>query len=496
MSDEERALEAERLAALNGAGATSSQPPASAPQPDDPDTRTNGQEPASLSQKSVRPVPDEETRTPPELALLPDILGAFVAACHSAGLAGEETLVKLACLALTSRVFPWGKPTERPVSFVPRGATSTGKSFALGTVLRFFPESAYIDLGSMSRKYIFFTEEEFSHRFIYVPEWASIKDDEDIVATVRVLLSEGRVVHGTVDSDGRRKARRIEKDGPTGLLMTTTAATIDAEMETRVLSAITDDSPEQTRRVFVSLAALEEEVDSSVDFTSWQEFQQWIADQGETRVVVDFLPRLAQLMPTSATRLRRDFVSLACLIRAHATLYQAQRERDVHGRIVATVLDDYAPVRDLVAALIAEGVEAGVSEAMRTTVEAVRVLQGEHATPVSPSALTKRLEVGRSATYDRIRRALSRGFLVNEAGREERAMQLLVGAPMPGEQEFLPAPEALLSGSSEDLPDGRFSGSTMRPEKAESASPARPVAPQDELDPDALLEECGDGWPE
>jgi hypothetical protein len=41
-------------------------------------------------------------------------------------------------------------------------------------------------------------------------------------------------------------------------------------------------------------------------------------------------------MPTGATRLRRDFVSMLCLIRASALLHQVNRERDEHGRIVAT----------------------------------------------------------------------------------------------------------------------------------------------------------------
>jgi hypothetical protein len=53
---------------------------------------------------------------------------------------------------------------------VTKGSTSTGKSHATRTTLGFFPTSAYIDLGSMSRKYLFYTEESFAHRFIYIPE--------------------------------------------------------------------------------------------------------------------------------------------------------------------------------------------------------------------------------------------------------------------------------------------------------------------------------------
>ena len=76
-------------------------------------------------------------------------------------------------LAFCSSV-PWGKSTERPVSVIPKGTTSTGKSHATRSTLRFFPASAYIDLGSMSRRYLFYSEESFEHRFVYVPEWASI----------------------------------------------------------------------------------------------------------------------------------------------------------------------------------------------------------------------------------------------------------------------------------------------------------------------------------
>ena len=333
----------------------------------------------------------------------------------------------------------------------------------------------------MSRRYLFYTEEELAHRIVYVPEWASIADDDELVAMLRTLLSEGRIVHGTVEGDGQRTARRIEKEGPTGLLMTTTAAQVDAEMETRCLSVLTDDTVEQTRRVFETLADLEDEVESPVDFEAWHELQEWIAAHGETRVVVPFVRALAEKMPAGATRLRRDFVTLICLIRAHAILYRAQREQDEHGRIVATIKDDYAPVRDLVAEVIAEGVDAGVSEAMRETVEAVRVLLDEGADHVSPSELVPRLGVGQSATYDRVRRALQRGYLVNDAGRNDRRIKLAIGALLPGDREFLPSPEALFRVVSGSAP-GEESRSTIRVSEVDSGIPALPADPPEKTD--------------
>ena len=230
--------------------------------PDAPNTRTMEREAASEDGSPVQ----EPMRTPPgqtpTLALERDILGCFRADLRRAGVAGEESLAQLTYLALTSRLLPWGKPGERPVSLLARGTSSTGKSYTLGTVLRFFPPEASVDLGSMSRRYLFYAEEDFAHRFIVVPEWASVKDDDEIVALLRVLLSEGRIVHGTVEGEGKRTARRIEKEGPTGLLMTTTEAGVDPELETRVLSVTTDDTPEQTRRVFEAIAGLADDVDT------------------------------------------------------------------------------------------------------------------------------------------------------------------------------------------------------------------------------------------
>jgi hypothetical protein len=442
--------------------------------PDEPDDRTNVRYGASLHRDGVRRDPPDVGRTPPPpLALEPDILGRFRGDLRLAGVAGEERLASLVYLALTSRLLPWGRPTERPVSVIPKGTTSTGKSHTTRTTFRFFPQSAWVDLGSMSRRYLFYTDESLSHRFLYVPEYASIKDDEELVALIRVLLSEGQIVHGTVDVD--RSARVIRKDGPTGLLMTTTEAAVDPEMETRCLTIVTDDSTEQTRRVFGALAALEEESTSAVDFEAWHELQEWVASR-ETRVHVPFVQALADLMPDSATRLRRDFGSVLSLVRAHALLYQAQRDTDGRGRAIATLEGDYAPVRHLVGELIAEGVEASVSNTIRETVAAVTALNAEGAEDVAHRAVQERLKIGRSATYDRIRRALHGGYLLDLSGKQERGMQLVVGAPLPSGEDFLPSPAEIVRHTSA-TPTGRTAGSNMRDSHPSSGRPARPATP-------------------
>src|SRR5262245_56415355 len=138
----------------------------SAPPPDNPDIRTNNSDPASLSEKDVRKVDRTSTGQTPELAFDPDILGRFRKDLRSDGVAGEERLASLIYLAITSRVLPWGNPIERPVSVFAKGTTATGKSHTTRRVLRFFPDEGevYIDLGSMSRRFLFYDERSYEHR--------------------------------------------------------------------------------------------------------------------------------------------------------------------------------------------------------------------------------------------------------------------------------------------------------------------------------------------
>jgi hypothetical protein len=455
----------------------------SVPRPDKPDNRTNGRKASSTNEKVVRVATRTTPGQTPALAREENILDLFAADFRRAGVVGEERLAKLLYLSLTSRMLPWRPAAAvRPVSVGVKGTTSTGKSHATQTVLRFFPLSAYYNVGSFSRRYLFYTAESFEHRFLAVPEWASIKDDEEIVAMLRVLLSEGRIVHGTVEGDGgKREARPITKEGPTGLIVTTTDAAIDAEMETRLLSIVTDDTPEQTRHVFHKIAASQKGA-GTLDLERWHGLQDWISEQGEKAVYVPFAEALADLIPANATRLRRDFGALLNLVRAHAILHQANRDRDGDGDLIATVEGDYAPVRLLVGDVIAESVEATVTAALRETVEAVQELLDDGSEHVSAKALVSHLGVGRSAAYDRIRRALFSGYLVNEAGRSERGYKLTIGAPLPGDEAFLPSPADVVRSLS-GTPTGQTNPHEQRETGVLSGSPVRPADPQEERAP-------------
>jgi hypothetical protein len=366
-----------------------------------------------------------------DLVLEAEILGRFAFELSRAGLVGEERNAKVLYLALTSRLF------DRPVSVAVKGVSSGGKSYTVEVVLRFFPATAYWLRTGMSERALAYSDEDFRHRHLVIFEAAGMASDFGSYL-IRSLLSEGGIRYELVEKtkDGMRP-RLIEKDGPTGLIITTTATRLHAENETRVLSLTVKDTPEQTAAVMRALAR-GEDIGAAVRYAQWQALQKSL-ETGERRVVVPFAPRLADLVRPVAVRLRRDFRLLLTLIEAHALLHRGRRERDNQGQILATV-DDYAAVRELVADLFAEGVDATVSLEMRRTVAAVRALGKEQA---SITDLAKVLKLDKSAVSRRVSNAISRGFLVNNETGKGKPLRIVLGDPLPDDIEILPSPDKL-----------------------------------------------------
>ena len=366
------------------------------------------------------------------LAYEPDILERFANELKASGFAGETRAAKLLYLSLVSRLLP------KIVSVAVKGPSSGGKTYLVERVLDYFSDSAYHAMTAMSEKALAYSEEPIRHRFLVIFEAEGMASD---FATylMRSLLSEGRLRYEVVEktSEGL-KPRLIEREGPTGLIVTTTAVRLHPENETRLLSLTVSDTSEQTRDVISALAA--EEVPSS-DLTHWHALQEWL-EGADRRVTISYAKDLAELVPPVAVRLRRDFGAVLNLIRAHAALHQATRERDGE-RIVAT-FGDYAAVRALVADLISEGIEATVPKTVRETVGAVeRLLEDTDDESITTVAVARELELDKSAALRRVRSAIDRGHLKNLEDRRGRPARLVLDEPLPEDLEILPTVERL-----------------------------------------------------
>jgi hypothetical protein len=376
-----------------------------------------------------------------KLAQEPDILGRFAGELARSGVAGEERIAKLLYIALTSRLL------TRPVSVALKGPSSGGKSYVVERVLSFFPKSAYYALTAMSDRTLAYSEEPIKHRFLVIYEAAGMSG-EFATYLMRSLLSEGKVRYETVEktSEGL-KPRLIEREGPTGLIVTTTAVKLHPENETRLLSLTVTDTQEQTRAV---MAALAEDADEAApDLAPWHVLQVWL-EGAEHRVSIPYAKILADLIPPVAVRLRRDFGALLNLIRAHALLHQASRDRDAEGRIIATIEEDYAAVRELVADLVSEGIEVTVPETVRETVEAVkRLRQASSGEPVTVAELARELKLDRSAVSRRVRNAKDRAYLKDLEENLRKPSRLVLGDDLPDDLQILPKPEDVRAGVKE-----------------------------------------------
>jgi hypothetical protein len=386
-----------------------------------------------LERAEARATSQEAWERSSELAKVPNILERFAAELAQSGVAGEVRTAKLLYLAVTSRLL------EKPVSIALKGPSSGGKSYVVERVLSFFPKSAYYALTAMSERTLAYSEEPIKHRFLVIYEAAGMSG-EFATYLMRSLLSEGKVRYETVEktSEGM-KPRLIEREGPTGLIVTTTAVKLHSENESRLLSLTVTDTQDQTRVVMAALAV--EAGEAGPNFEPWHAFQVWLKG-AEHRVSIPYAKKLAELIPPVAVRLRRDFGAVLNLIRAHALLHQATRERDAEGRIVATIEGDYGAVWELVADLVSEGIEATVPKTVRETVVAVKRLRDDSkGEPITVAELARELKLDRSAVSRRVRNAKDRGYLRDLEDNPRKPSRLILGDDLPDDLQILPSPE-------------------------------------------------------
>lgn len=319
---------------------------------------------------------------------------------------------------------------------------------------------------------------------------------------IRTLLSEGRIDYDVTvkDRNGDFTTRKVIKEGPTNLVFTTTQTRVHAENETRVLSLNTNDSTEQTANVLKAIALDYE----GADLSGWVDYQRWLAsDAAEHRVVVPFALDLAELVPPSAVRLRRDFTSLLALIKTHAMMHQINREKDEQGRVIACVTHDYGVVRDLVAETINEGVGNTAPSTVHGTVAAVVEVNTECLTPgATTTQVAQKLGIDKSNAGRRLKVAADGGYIQNNESRRGFAACWVKGEPLPSERPVLPTVAdlrdgVLRSGQASDQDccgvavkkEGKKKGTSLDPDAACRTPPAQDCAAEEEPPPQKTVHE-------
>ena len=324
------------------------------------------------------------------------------------GVAGEGANIRLLYLIVTSRIL------TNPISATLKGESASGKSYVVEKVLAAFPPSAYLAITGMSRQALVYREEPFAHRTIVIFERPGM-DAADY--NIRTLQSEGKLVFEVAEKNAetnRWETRRVEKEGPTNFIFTTTSPELYPENETRHWSLLMDESPRQTLAAKLESAKRYHRENGSTEeeLAIWRQVQMELKP---LKVHIPYAPWLAEHTPNRPLRMRRDFNRLLALIEVVALLYQKQRHVGEDGALEAG-LSDYFIARELAdqvfpASLsrINKKVEALVQEVERIYQD--KKTKGEETPVVKPGEIASALDVATGSVSRWLRPAVEVGLV-------------------------------------------------------------------------------------
>jgi hypothetical protein len=378
-----------------------------------------------------------------ELAESPDLMQRIVQQVHAMGVVNEVELIQLTYLAATSRVL------RNPINLLAKGASSSGKSFTTTKTLELIGTAFVNYLTSSSALSLVYDTRPLSNTVLVIFEANQLQGDDNSVFAMllRTLISEGRIVHQTTVEDpaspSGRRVERIVREGPISLIVTTTGE-LHAENETRMLSFYVSESQEQTRGVIASLAARAAgSGTASNDLSVWHDFQSWIG-YGPTDAVIPFAGQIAEKIPPSMVRFRRDVDSLFACIKASAILHQAQRDTLPDGRVVATVAD-YAVAYPIFSKVMAQTSGHGVTDSVRAVVDLIAALASPAAASPSSGRFSRGVTsdagagvvlscqqigtatgIGKTSAQRAVRAAIEQGFLINNETKPGKPFRLVL----------------------------------------------------------------------
>ena len=366
-----------------------------------------------------------------QLAADPAVLHKAILAVEVLGVVGERRNIGIVRLQIRSRAL------QRPLNLEATSPASAGKTYVVTSTLQLESPDAYYELTASSERALIYLDESLEHRVLFVQEPEGLAQGVG-AAALKSLIWEGRLKYDTVVKvDGQFIGQHVEKDGPTGLIVTTTRP-LEEQLSSRMIRLEMDTSEEQTRRIITRIAeASAGGVQPTLDLAPWQAVSLLLGEPVE--VEISFAGWLAEQIKTPTIRIRRDFTQLLTLVKASAIEHRFQRTQVPPGRLIAT-LADYAVVHSLAADVFRAAQAEGITEADRTYVVAVDELSQSGKNPTSQAKLAGHLRVSKAAVSYRVRRLCGLGYLANLEEQRGRPAKLVPGAPLPEIVPPLPAP--------------------------------------------------------
>ncbi len=366
----------------------------------------------------------------------PNLLGRVGEFIAANGFAGDVDPALLVYVAITSRLL------ERPMNIACVAPSAAGKNTVLEAALACVPEEAVHRLSASSERALIYTNASFKHRTVVVMEADSLSSEGPAASAIRSIAADNVMIYEVTEKNpttGQFATRRIIKEGPTGLLTTSTRS-LDEQLGTRHLELLIPDDPDQTREVMRAHARSVSGITRTrPDSAPFHALQRWLTLAPARKVIVPFANVLVDLMPLQPSiRMRRDTRQLLTCVQTIALLRQRQGDRLRADGVVVAQIADYADARRLLAPVFDSIAAEGVSPIIRETVQLVDLL-GE----TSEAQLAERLNLARSTVSDRVKKAIAGGWLENLEWRRGYPARLVRGLPLPEPLVALPEPDAV-----------------------------------------------------
>ena len=264
---------------------------------------------------------EDEREAALNLLRSPDLLARIEADFAACGVVGETVNKRVAYLAAVSRLL------ERPLAVLIQSSSAAGKSALMDAVLDFVPPEAKSQYSAMTGQSLFYMgETNLKHKVLAIAEEEGASRAS---YALKLLQSEGELTIASTGSDpktGNLITQQYRVEGPTMLMMTTTAIDIDEELMNRCLVLTVDENRAQTARIHAqqrarrTLEGLTRREHKKRILTTQQNAQRLLKPLAVVNPWADQLTFL-----DDRTRTRRDHEKYLTLIDVIALLHQYQR---------------------------------------------------------------------------------------------------------------------------------------------------------------------------
>lgn len=294
-------------------------------------------------------IPEERRQKAIEYLKSPDLIQNTVTDFERCGLVGERINSLIGYLGTISR------KTDSPLAIIIQSSSSAGKSTLMEAILAFVPEEDRIKFSMMTGQALYYMQSrDLKHKILAIAEEEGV---ERAKYAIKLLQSEGKITIATTIKDpvtGLPDTKEFEVEGPVMIILTTTNAEIDEELQNRALVVTINEDREQTRLI-QNIQRTRRTLDGLVNRKNSQETIQIHQDAQrllrKLPVVIPFADKLD--FPDTQLRMRRDHEKFLTLIETIAFLHQYQREIKTSGGIeyVVATEEDMALAAHLAGAI-------------------------------------------------------------------------------------------------------------------------------------------------